>query len=113
MARLPTHIEARAVMRAVEAQGDFVAIAAKGDPDGGALLLHVTCRGQSGCIYERVPNIDGSRRFACVKEQGEDSPDIIDQYLARRRNSDPDIWILELDIANQERFAATLLTALD
>ena len=28
-----------------------------------------------------------------------------EKFLARRRKFDPDIWILELDIASQERFA--------
>ena len=30
------------------------------------------------------------------------------QSLARRRRSDPDLWIVELDIASAERFAAEM-----
>ncbi|HWV11973.1 MAG TPA: DUF1491 family protein, partial [Sphingobium sp.] len=36
----------------------------------------------------------------------EEGTDSLNQYLARRRRSDPDLWVIELDIADAERFAA-------
>jgi hypothetical protein len=35
----------------------------------------------------------------------------IDQYIERRRRADPDIWIVELDVAEGQRLAAELLCA--
>ena len=37
--RLPAHVEAAAILRRVEADGDFATVLRKGDPDRGSLIL--------------------------------------------------------------------------
>ena len=40
--------------------------------------------------------------------QNPEKPEEIFEYLERRKNQDPDIWILEVDIADGARFVASL-----
>lgn len=91
------------MLRRVQAEGGFGAIVRKGDPDSGALLLVIIEKGGNPRIYERAPQIDGTRPWRCCK-QSDEIPGAIDSYLARRAEQDPDLWILELDIADGERF---------
>ncbi len=106
--RLPAHLEVSALIRAVQAQGGFATVLAKGEKDAGTILILTIEKGENGALYERMPQLDGSRKFAQVKLQDPEKPKEMDEYLARRQRQDSDIWIVELDIADAERFIATL-----
>jgi len=106
--RLPAHLEVTALIRAVQAQGGFATVLAKGEKDAGTILILTIDKGENGALYERMPQLDGSRKFQQVKVQDPEKPKELDEYLARRQRQDSDIWIVELDIADAERFIATL-----
>ena len=106
-AHVPAHLEVAGLIRAVQAQGGFATVIARGERDAGTLLV-VTCRGgAASCAWERMPQADGTRGWAVARreEEGADPANFAD-YLARRRRQDDDLWIVELDIANGERFIA-------
>lgn len=105
-ARLPTHLEIAGLIRAVESQGGFATVLAKGERDAGTILLVTTGPGEATRLHERMPQRDGSRPFSVTRELDPDKPQEFNEYLTKRRQQDPDIWILELDIAGAERFAA-------
>lgn len=105
-ARLPAHLEISGMIRAVQAEGGFATVLSKGERDAGAILIVTLERGGSAHLYERMPQLDGSRAFVLTKSQDIDNPTEFDAYLCKRSAQDPDIWIIELDIANPERFAA-------
>ena len=105
-ARLPTHIEVSGLIRAVEAAGGSAMVLQKGERDAGTLAL-VTCqRGTAARFWERMPQLDGSRKFRPVRVQETDKPLLFWEYLERRKSQDCDLWLLELDIENPERFIA-------
>ncbi|MCZ8136995.1 MAG: DUF1491 family protein [Porphyrobacter sp.] len=106
--RLPAQLEASAILRLAESQGGFGAVLAKGERDAGTILLVTTCRGQAGQLYERMPQLDGSRIFVATKAENPENPQEFSEYLARRRQQDPDIWLIEVDIADPERFIAQI-----
>jgi hypothetical protein len=83
----------------------------KGDPDRGSLLLFVSSRGFHVTALERVLNLDGSYRWQRVGPAESASSAEIEDFLARRARFDDDLWAVELDIADAERFIAeTTLT---
>jgi hypothetical protein len=84
----------------------------KGDEERGSLLLFVASRGVHIASLERVLNLDGSYRWQLVgPPESAGSAEIAD-FLARRTRFDEDLWAIELDIADAERFIAeTMLTA--
>ncbi len=106
--RLPTHVEVSALIRAVQAQGGFATVLAKGEKDAGTILILTMEKGENGALYERMPQLDGSRKFVLVKSQDLEKPKELDEYMTRRQRQDGDIWIVELDIADAARFIATL-----
>lgn len=107
-ARLPAHLEVSAIIRAVEARRGFASVIAKGEKDAGTLLILTMCRGANAVLFERMPQLDGSRPFVAAKRENPENREEIYDYLEKRRRQDPDIWILEVDIADGERFVASL-----
>jgi hypothetical protein len=105
-ARLPAHVEVSGLIRAVESAGGFAMILQKGERDAGTILVLTTQNGRNTRLWERMPQLDGSRKFSCTRKQDDENPREIDEYVGKRRRSDPDCWVIELDIENAERFVA-------
>ena len=100
--RLPAHVEVAAVIRRAEAEGGFATLLRKGDPDRGAVTLVLEKRGEFCGILERElgPSFDYEWVF---KPAGSES---VADFIARRERFDTDFWLIELDIAEPERFIA-------
>lgn len=103
-ARLPAHLEASGLIRRVEQAGGFATVLHKGERDAGTILLVLNNRGENQRLLERMPDLDGTRKWHCVMTQDTEKPGEFSEYLDRRAAQDRDIWIIELDVANAERF---------
>ena len=106
--RLPAHLEVAGLMRIVESQGGFATVLHKGERDAGTILILTIYRGEPVTLYERMPQLDGSRPFVAAKRQNPENPTELSDYVARRASQDPDIWVIEADIADGERFIASI-----
>jgi hypothetical protein len=102
--RLPAHLEVTGLIRAVGAEGGFGMVLAKGERDAGTLLVICCESGTQARLYERMPQLDGTRKWTMSKAQDADNPQDFADYCDRRKRQDPDLWIVELDIAGAERF---------
>lgn len=102
-ARLPAHIEALGLIRQVQAEGGFGTVIQKGDRDAGAIIVVLTENGTNARVYERVPQLDGTRIWHRISQQTSENAQEFTEYLDRRARQDRDTWIIELDIANGER----------
>jgi hypothetical protein len=108
MTRRPAPLEVSGLIRLVESQGGTAMVLAKGERDVGTILIVTMCRGEDVRLFERMPQMDGTRPFLATKSQDPQKPEEFSEYLDRRRRQDPDIWIVEVDIANAERFVELL-----
>jgi len=98
-----------ALVRRVEGAGGFATVLHKGDPNGGIILVQLLERGRFGTLLERMTDLDGHQEMVpCGPRDGTQDTEISD-YISRRKRSDPDLWLVELDIADGERFAAEIL----
>ena len=88
------------MLRRVNDAGGFGTVLAKGDPQAGAVLV-VTIDNGDARLFERGIGPDG--RPGLIDSTPADD---LDDYWRRRRSRDPDLWVVELDIADSERFAA-------
>jgi hypothetical protein len=102
--RLPARIEVSALIRQVQAEGGFATVLQKGEPDAGTLLVILFENGTNSRAYERMPMADGTRKWACAKTEDPENKQDFADYLNRRRTQDRDLWVIELDIADGERF---------
>ena len=102
--RLPAHVEVSGLLRAVQAEGGFATVIAKGERDAGTLLILCCENGTNTRAYERMPLLDGSRGWTLAKQQDIENPIEFSDFIDRRKRQDDDLWIVELDIANAERF---------
>ncbi|MEM6857127.1 MAG: DUF1491 family protein [Pseudomonadota bacterium] len=106
--RLPAHLEVASLIRLAETNGGSAMVLAKGEPDAGTILIVTMYRGEDARLYERMPQLDGIRGFVQSNMQAIEKQSDMSKYLARRRSQDPDIWIVEVDIDEAERFIALL-----
>jgi hypothetical protein len=96
-ARLAAGMLVAALIRRTEAAGGHAMVIARGDPTAGALLIQLAERGISGALLERTLTADGTYRW---QPAGPVDPADRSAYLDRRRRSDPDLWVLEVDAAD-------------
>ena len=91
-------------MRRVEGEGGFATVLAKGEPDAGTLIIVIGEKGRDFKAFERMPRPDGQRAWTLSQEESAEEPGKFQEWIARRRNQDPDLWIVELDVPQGERF---------
>lgn len=104
--RLPASVEVSGLLRRIAAEGDFATVLKKGDPDRGALLLVVASRGSYVACLERVLGFDGGYSWERVGPAGSSNSQELADFLQKRTRFDEDIWLIELDVAQAERFIA-------
>ena len=102
--RLPAHLEVSGLLRQVAAAGGFAAVLHKGEREAGTIVVVCAENGANRRVFERMPSADGDRNWAQSRAEDAENKAFIDDYLNRRQAQDPDLWIIELDIANGERF---------
>jgi hypothetical protein len=107
--RLAARIEVSALIRRIEGQGGHGIVIARGDPDGGSILLLLAERGVPKTLLERVLGPDGAYRWQRTGPQDSVIPCHFDNYIQRRRGFDSDLWVVELDTAGVERFADEMI----
>ena len=108
--RLTSTMLVGALIRSAQAQGGNAMVLAKGDATSGAILIQTIDRGRETGIFERTPDYaSGGYHMVAVGPASDSSDQDRADYFARRRHSDPDLWIIELDIADGERFAAVTM----
>ena len=105
-ARLNASLEATGLIRRAQAAGDFGVVLRKGDPERGSLLIVIRSRGQYvGCL-ERTLSMEGHYGWGSAGPAPSEGDEKVSQFLARQAGFDPDLWLIELDIAQPERFIA-------
>lgn len=99
--RLPSGMLVTALLRRMNDSGGMGMVLAKGDPQGGGILVIVIDADRRERVLERGLGPDGKTALI----ESTPANDIL-SYWRRRRARDPDLWVVELDGAAAERFTA-------
>jgi hypothetical protein len=99
-------VEVAAILRSVSAAGGFATVVSKGEAERGALLLLVSSRGRHVTCLERVLAASGDYGWQRAGPAESASSTELRDFLAKRARFDPDMWAIELDIVDPERFIA-------
>lgn len=107
--RLASGTLVSALVRRVNQEGGSAMVLARGDATAGGILVLTLERGANPRFFERGigPGGESALLPSGPKEAAEERD--ATNYWRRRRMRDPDLWVVELDVAGAERFAADVL----
>lgn len=80
----------------------------KGDSTSGAILLIGQARGENPVLFERIPSLEGSASWQAATAQVAQNDAEVSTYWKKRMARDPDLWVIELDVASPERLTGLL-----
>ena len=110
VARLTSKFIVSALLKRLTAAGGHGAVLARGDADAGGIILACADKGQISALLELAYDLDGRMTWRACFVQAIESKEKFDIYLSGRRENDPDLWVVELDIPAAERFAADFVS---
>ena len=102
--RLTSAMMVSAFLRLANQDGGFAAIVSKGDPTSGAVLVQLLEKGRFIGLFERLLDPSGQYLWNRSIPQDIEKKEEIAEYYSRRKARDPDLWLIELDVPNAERF---------
>jgi hypothetical protein len=106
MARLASAVLVNALIRRVNAAGGTAMVLARGDATAGAILVLALEKGGDPRFFERGLGAAGEGALIPAGPTTFADETAVTDYWQRRRARDLDLWVVELDIADAERFAA-------
>jgi len=109
--RLPARLEATALMRQVQGDGGFATIIKRGDETRGALALLIAERGVPKALIERRMGTEFAYRWTVVARFAVTEPEKFRESTTNLTRFDPDCWLIELDVADAERFIAETIAS--
>jgi hypothetical protein len=66
-------------------------------------------RGNPAGIFERFPSLDSPPTWEPAGPRTIDFDQALTDYVTKRTAFDPDLWVLELDVADAERLTRLLV----
>lgn len=109
MARLTAAMTVSALVRRVNQAGGSAMVLARGDATAGAILLLTMEKGENPRFWERGIGPGGEPGLVPSGPREIGGDEEVSAYWQRRRERDSDLWVVELDIAEAERFAAATM----
>ena len=106
MTRLTSRFLVDLLLRRTESAGGFATILAKGDEHSGVILIQCADRGRPGPLLERRFSPQGDYVWEAVGPTSLDDDEARRNYQDRRRKADPDMWMIELDVADAPQLVA-------
>jgi hypothetical protein len=107
-ARLTPSIEADSLIRQAQQAGGFGAVLRKGDTQRGAIILFITDRGRHVACLERQLQVTGDYRWTQSGPTEDSPPSEVSEWAKKRVKFDEDVWLIELDVPQAERFIVDL-----
>jgi hypothetical protein len=96
-ARLKTEIQVKALIRRCDLAAVGVAVTARGDPDAGAILVKLCGRDTNATVLAQTRRADGVLVWMRATGEAPVAEAEADAYIARQRQRDPDLWVVEVE----------------
>lgn len=106
--RLSAEMVVQSLLRKTNQNGGFGMVLQKGDRISGAILIICLEKGKDPRLLEKMPSLDGPSNWQVIWPQPVEKQQDLDEYLKRRSNFDPDLWLIELDIPDAEQLIAEM-----
>lgn len=112
--RLKSEIWASALIRRVFAEGGYGAIERRGAGEAGAIFVRVRHRDGTETLFAPAPqamfeaHVEGDRLFEIRSER--ESAIAVSEKLEAEKRFDPDLWIVEIEVEEPERYLPIMLS---
>ena len=106
--RLPTHLVVSALLRQISIEGGSGVILAKGDRESGTYVLLLRDRSGTVKLVERRPSAGFGFEWQVTQEEPAENERKIYEYCERRSAQDDDLWVIEGQVDDPERFVAQM-----
>ena len=106
--RLPTHLIVSGILRQISSEGGSAVILAKGDRESGTYVLLLRDRSGTVKLVERRPSAGFGFEWQVTQEEPPENEGKIYEYCQRRSAQDDDLWVIEAQIDDPERFVAQM-----
>lgn len=84
-------------MRRLNARGIAYYMAQKGAYDRGTVLLKIALLDGTCRLLTQQRDLDGTLQWIDVVNEGRPAEKKADEYIARAKARDPDVWIIEIE----------------
>jgi hypothetical protein len=98
-ARLKSSIQVKALIRRCDLAAIGVVVTARGDPDAGAILVKLCGREAQATVLAQARSGDGTLGWLRATGPAAVAESDADAYIARQRQRDPDVWVVEIETA--------------
>ena len=95
--RVKTSIWVAALIRRAELSGASAFVAAKGEPDAGAVIVKIALLDGTARVWSSAYGRDGQRRWMRATGANLVSDGDAEAYVARARTRDADLWVVEIE----------------
>ncbi|WP_187334979.1 DUF1491 family protein [Novosphingopyxis iocasae] len=106
--RVAAKVQVDAIRRLCEREGGFAMVLSRGDPVAGDILIISRIRGGSPALIRRALRWDGPPSWRDTETQLFENEEKLTVFLDQKRAVDRDLWLIDLDIPDSERFIALL-----
>lgn len=103
--RLPSWVWVDALIRRVQSAGAACFVVQSGDRERGDVLVKVADLSGGARAYVPRTSMEGVRVFSDLRLQGVgEAESDVDSYVARTRERDPDLWVVEIEDRQARHF---------
>ena len=95
--KLKARIRVQALIRAYDLHNTPCLVVAKGDPDGGTILIKLNHMNGQAVVFTEARTLDGDPAWRYGTGQDPIAECDADAYIARQRSIDPDVWVIEVE----------------
>lgn len=101
-ARLPTRLWVQAHTARCSAAGIPIVVMRRGDPDRGVVIVKLNHRDEGVRVVAQIRDLDGALVWSEMLEGRGVSDAEADEYINRQASYDPDIWVIEVEDADED-----------
>ncbi len=91
-----------ALVRRCDIAAIGAAVTARGDPDAGAIFVKLCGRDTSATVLAQARRADGTLGWMRATGAVPVAETEADAYIARQRQRDPDLWVVEIETTDPE-----------
>lgn len=110
--RLTSKFQISALIRSANEYGDEAMVIRKGDDTSGEIFILALIRGATPRFFAKVPCFDKGPNIISIWQERKlediDNKQFFKEYIEKLIRRDPDLWLIELNVSDEQRLVGLL-----